>query len=118
MNKKTITYTNRRVTVACDRNCNKAWGIVARPKIQLSDDDDDTVYLADGELGDAPADPGTSEGGWLKPGSPDYFPNKWCVRQCERCKIVDEGHEIVLDDWSLRQYNQPWKHPDVMQALA
>lgn len=97
--------------VECDRKCTKAWGISSRPKINLSDDEDDIVWLADAELGDAPKDPGTREGAHGKPFSPDDFPNKWCVRQCERCamsNIDDDVNEtLTLPDFSVRVYNLP-----------
>ncbi len=79
-----LRYMDQAMRVNCDRNCGKAWGNSQRPRVQLSDDEDDYAYLADGELGDAPANPGTSEGVDFKPLSPDDFPNKWCVRECER----------------------------------
>ena len=107
---KTITYSDKQVKVACDEKCEKAWGIVARPKEKLSDDDDDVVYLSDIELGTAPVDPGTYEGGQAKPVEKHNIPNKWCVRQCERCVWGDIDKPIQLKDWSKRRYNQPWKH--------
>jgi len=100
-----ITYFGQPVIVSCDGNCAKAWGISSRPHERLGDDEDDIVYLADDELGEAPADPGTYEGSDGKPESVAEFPNKWCVRQCERCTMSGE-----ISDWSKRQYDQPWKH--------
>ena len=108
-----VTFFGQRAKVKCDGNCAKAWGIVARPREQLSDDGDDIVYLSDYELGLAPADPETYEGGYGKPDSVSEFPNKWCVRQCERCSVSkpDKFNEpLELSDWSKRVYNQPWKH--------
>ena len=85
-NIKVIRYLGSRVVVACDRKCEKAWGISLRSKKQLSEQDvDDFVYLSDLELGTAPGNPGTYEGGEGKPISPNEFPNRWCIRQCERC---------------------------------
>jgi len=101
-----IIYFGKKVTVQCDQKCNKAWGINCRPKIQLSDDYDDYVYLADDELGDAPIYPGTYEGGC---GKPREFPdkhNKWCVRECERSSFDNDA----VQDFSVRVYNQPRKH--------
>lgn len=86
-----ITYFGQRAKVACDRKCHKAWGTHSRPRVQLSDDDDDYAFLADDELGDAPADPGTYEGGSAKPTNPDEFPTRWCVRECERCSMSKPG---------------------------
>lgn len=39
-------------------------------------------------LAELRADPGTGEGGEIKPFHNIEFPNKWCVRQCERCQKV------------------------------
>ena len=59
------------MVVACDGICQKAWGVSQRPNHQLSDDIDDVVFLADEEFPIAPIDPGTYEGGYAKPISPD-----------------------------------------------
>lgn len=96
------TFFGKPVTVACDGNCGKAWGIVVRPCVQLSADEDDDAMLADDELGDAPSDPGTYEGSDGKPLSLDFAHNKWCLRQCERSVIVDRGDPFVLPDFSRR----------------
>ena len=106
---KDVTMFGNPRTVACDGNCRKAWGICARPKLKLGDDDDDFAWLADDELGDAPADPGTYEGDHAKPESPNDM-NKWCSRECERSDVVDRGAPIKLHDFSQRLLNQPWKH--------
>ena len=97
-----ILFSGRHVKVACDRNCDKAWGINTRPKEILSDNLDDYVFLADGELGIAPENPGTSEGGELKPYKPDKH-NRWCVRECERASIFEPNKEVVYKDWTKRQ---------------
>ncbi len=83
-----IKYLGQNAKATCDRNCGKAWGINKRAKRQLSEDTDNYVYLTDDELGDAPINPGTYEGGFPKPLDPDEFPQKWCVRECERCVIT------------------------------
>ena len=108
-----ITFFGRQAKVACDGNCQKAWGVNNRPKIHLSDDIDDYAYLADGELGQAPSDPGTYEGGDAKPSSAVCFPNRWCIRECERCEAskpdqIDQP--LVLKNFNVRIYNQPSKH--------
>lgn len=109
--KKQITYCGQQVIVSCDEKCEKAWGINNRPRLQLDeDDDDDYCYLTDDELGEAPEDPGTYEGGHAKPVYQEEVPNKWCVRECERCGMVDLGEEIILPDFSKRIYNIPSKH--------
>lgn len=81
---KVIMYFGRQAVLACDARCDKAWGINARPRVQLSDDPNDYAFRADHELGTAPVDPGTYEGGHAKPASPERRLNKWCARECER----------------------------------
>src|SRR5258708_1531509 len=92
---KSITYFGGLATHACDGQCDKAWGINSRPSVAAhtpgfnGDPHDDYAYLADDELGIAPRDPGTYEGGYGKPkrarGPEDI--NKCCVRECERSWI-------------------------------
>ncbi len=89
-NESTISFFFQKVNVKCDRNCQKAWGNNTRPR-DLQDE-----FLKDEELGIAPQDPGTYEGDHAKPLSPDDFPNKWCVRECERCGMSDFGEKIEL----------------------
>jgi hypothetical protein len=97
-----LTYGGRR-TFLCDNKCNKAWGISNCPKIRLSDiNEDDYVYLADDELGEAPVCPGTWEGGEGKPIREDQKPNKWCVRECERSSVFERAPK----DHSKRSYNR------------
>lgn len=91
MPEKLITYVGQRAKVCCDGKCEKAWGINNRPRVQLSDDEDDYAFLSDNELGTAPKNPGTYEGGVPKPRSVVHFPNKWCVRECERCSMSKPG---------------------------
>lgn len=91
---KLITFCEQRAKVACDGRCEKAFGSSTRPKVQLSDDPDDYAFLGDAEVGDAPQEPGTSEGGHLKPLIPVTNAeqmNKWCVRECERCSMSSPG---------------------------
>ncbi|MBI3821927.1 MAG: hypothetical protein HY289_04520 [Planctomycetes bacterium] len=109
-NEAVITYFGEPMKVACDRRCDKAWGGNHRPRVQLSESVDDFAYLADDELGEAPADPGTYEGGETKPESPDEFPNKWCVRECERCASSAPGQwrmPLPLTAFDKRVYNKP-----------
>lgn len=94
-NEAVITYFGNPVKVNCDRKCHKAWGINSRPLLQLSTNPDDYALLADDELGEAPEDPGTYEGGHAKPLSPDDFPNKWCIRECERCNMSQPGEYML-----------------------
>ena len=76
---KLIIYCGQVVKVSCDEKCHKAWGVNNRPKVQLSDDEDDIAYLSDDELGEAPINPETYEGGYAKPTLKTEIPNKQCV---------------------------------------
>ncbi len=108
-----IIYLGQTAKVACDEKCHKAWGANNRPKIQLSDDEDDYAYLSDNELGIAPLNPGTYEDGVAKPIQKIGIPNKWCVRECERCVMAKPNRSYLplsLIDFSKRIYNQPSKH--------
>jgi hypothetical protein len=108
-----VIYFGQPGVVICDARCDKAWGINNRPLVQFSEDQDDTAFLADNELGEAPADPGTYEGGCAKPTEPSERLNKWCVRECERSAMSRSGRgdEVVeAPDFSKRLFNQPWKH--------
>lgn len=87
MPERLITYFGQPAKVCCDGRCEKAWGLSNRPNVQLSDEEDDYAFLSDGELGIAPINPGTYEGSDAKPLSVMEFPNKWCVRECERCTM-------------------------------
>lgn len=127
---KIITYCGQTAKVGCDEKCEKAWGSNNRPRIypQISDDKifglngesvhppelyveggnipddfdlDEYAYCSDSELGDAPEDPGTYEDDDAKPINKEGIPNKWCVRECERCTMSDVG-----------KYNQPLEFPD------
>lgn len=109
MNRIDIVICGKPAVLACDGLCSKAWGVAARPKEQLGDDVDDVAYLADHELGEAPAHSGTFEGGFDKPASCADM-NKWCARQCERSVVAPEGQPVVLPSFAQRLYNQPWKH--------
>ena len=99
-----------KVVLTCDGKCTKAWGIGQRPKIILDENDqNDFAWLADHELGDAPADPGTYENGYAKPSGPHDM-NTWCVRECERSEMRQDGDAVTVRVFSQRVYNQPWKH--------
>jgi len=90
-----IVFCGSQYDVACDRRCDKAWGINMRPR------HDEGRFLADCELDDAPADPGTYEGMDAKPPGPSWQGslNRWCVRECERCVMVAAGAPIKLRTW-------------------
>lgn len=110
MHTKQIKFFGGPMTLACDGNCVKAWGINARPKVQLDPGDpDDYALLADSELGEAPADPGSYECDEAKPAG-THAMNKWCSRECERGAVFEAGQPVIIRDFSQRRYNQPWKH--------
>lgn len=90
-----ILYFGKTVYLSCDAKCNKAWGINSRPKVQLSDDEDDYVYVADSLLEEAPSDPGTYEGGHAKPTNKIH--NKWCARECERSTKTNHSNPVIRD---------------------
>lgn len=96
MLQKEIKWFRDQCILACDGKCHKAWGINNRPKRQLSEDEDDYEYLSDNELGEAPENPGTYEGGQGK--NPKSL-NKWCARECERSKIFDMDEQIALKNF-------------------
>ena len=85
INESIITFCGQKAKVNCDRNCSKAWGINNRPRDKKGN------FLPDKSLGMAPKDPGTYEYDVGKPLSPDEFPQKWCVRECERCNMSSPG---------------------------
>jgi len=94
--------------ILCDGNCHKAWGINNRPSVAFSDDPDDIAYLADGELGIAPDDPGTYEGGHAKPDASagPGRQNKWCYRECERSISIARSESFRRPhDFTGRLYN-------------
>jgi hypothetical protein len=110
---KAIFYFENPCAVACDARCDKAWGINSRPKIEFDPEEpDDYAYKSDRELGLAPVDPGTYEGGHGKPQHPDERLNKWCVRECERSRMGKEGELIKPPDFSRRRFNMPWRHSE------
>lgn len=83
---KEILWFGRKCILACDGKCYKAWGINSRPS-------KNGKFKKDDELGIAPENPGTFEGGQGK--NPKSL-NKWCARECERSDIFEEGEKIVL----------------------
>lgn len=109
MLKEELIYCGYEATVVCDEVCDKAWGITSRPKIHLDEENsEDFVWLADHELGTAPIDPGTYEGGHAKPTSKEERMNKWCIRECERCTMStlgQTGKPIEVTDFSKRVSN-------------
>lgn len=109
---KDVIAFGQPLTIGCDEKCHKAWGINNRPKEQLSDDDDDYFFLADDDLGDAPEDPGTYEGGHAKPTRTEDRLNKWCFRECERSCSAKRGESLTPPDFSKRLFNIPQNSQD------
>lgn len=111
MLEKKLKFCGQQVTVACDGQCHKAWGINSRPHLQLTDNIDDYAYPADHELGFAPADPGTTEGDDAKPcasvATDPAIINKWCVRECERMSMHEAHEPVKLRTFDKRRYNIP-----------
>ncbi len=105
---RSIIYFGQQAFIACDEKCNKAWGLVSRPRNILNDDADDYELLADDELGEAPEDPETYEGGIGKPIGNEPKLNKWCTRECERCAIDStlSGALTKIPDYSKRIKNR------------
>lgn len=89
INEAFIVFAGQKARIKCDRKCDKAWGINSRPRQQI--DEESYCFMADDELGVAPETPGTYECADAKPLTPDEFPNKWCVRECERCAMSNPG---------------------------
>jgi hypothetical protein len=115
---KQITWFGRPVTLACDGKCGKAWGITKRPNVRFDENEpDDSAMLADHEVGLAPADPQTYEGGCAKPTSPAEM-NRWCSRQCERSSLFEAGEPVKVKRFDQRRYNQPWKHDGSAASVA
>jgi hypothetical protein len=104
---KGIRFFGASCVLICDGKCKKAWGINHRPRTMLSDDVDDHVYIADSQLGDAPDDPGTYEGGDAKPLFKAARLNKWCARECERGQVVDDMEEFTPRDLEHPEPNIP-----------
>jgi hypothetical protein len=104
----TVLFAGQLAKVNCDERCEKAFGVSERPTHRLSKKEDDWEYLADHEVGEAPEDPGTSEGGHRKPINKQGIPNKWCIRECERCNMSRLGkHEepLPIIDFTKRIHN-------------
>lgn len=116
---KIVQFFGKTWALVCDGRCDKAWGLNRRPRINFDEKDpDDIAWLSDNELGEAPEDPGTYEGGHGKPSStPLSDPNemnKWCARECERSNLECLANVALEGEtprtFNTRVYNQPWKH--------
>jgi hypothetical protein len=102
---KQIVAFGKPMIIGCDGECAKAWGVSNRPRVQISENPDDYYFLADSEVGTAPDDPGTYEGGHGKPTHSDERLNKWCSRQCERCVSARVGSALSFPNFLVRRYN-------------
>lgn len=106
-------YFGQAAMLVCDACCNKAWGRNNRPRVQVGESEDDYEILPDHELGNAPIDPGTYEGGQAKPTCDAERHNKWCWRECERSRMTRPGEaggtqiEMEIPDFSRRVFNMP-----------
>lgn len=114
---KQINWFDRLCTLACDGRCDKAWGINNRPRVEFDPNEpDDYAFLADHEVGTAPADPGTYEGGHGKPSAVPLVDsarmNKWCSRECERGVVLEPFEARTLPTFDERRYNMPWLHEE------
>lgn len=108
---KIITYFGQELKIACDEKCNKAFGIINRPRINLDENDfDDYVFLSDDEIGEAPKKPCSMEEGNIKPSDTRLAPNNWCIQECERCEIAEINLKLKLPNFSKRVYNISWKN--------
>ena len=116
------------MVLSCDGKCHKAWGINQRPMVFYMEegqpprelrqgekprDYEDFAWKADNELGDAPADLGSYEGGDGKPAVREMtqgnaaLMNRWCARECERHVLDEEGvtPQVPPRDFSKRVPN-------------
>lgn len=110
---RSIVAYGKPLVIACDARCDKAWGINNRPRVEFDPGEpDDYAFKPDQELGTAPDNPGTYEGGQAKPRSPEGRLNKWCFRECERSAEAATLERIELRDFSKPLYNMPSRHPD------
>ena len=101
----------------CDAKCHKAWGINHRPRIQLSFEEDDYVFVKDSELDDAPDDTDEHEGGDGKPTAYDkpafHIHNKWCARECERSVTIFPNQMklgFAIPDLENPRPNHDWRN--------
>lgn len=116
--KKEVRTFGELFVLACDGQCNKAFGINGRPRELFDPDEpDDYIYLPDSKVGEAPGPGetiGVSEGGDLKPSAVPLtdasLMNKWCSRECERSGFFKPGEPIALHDMEHPLYNMQSRH--------
>jgi len=95
-NRDIIQYCGQPMGVGCDGRCDLAIGI------DWCLNDGKTPDLLQIKrngytLAELRSDPGSSEGDERKMFNDSGFPNKWCVRQCERCKQIGE-RDVTADE--------------------
>lgn len=119
-----VLFGGQKCVVACDAKCHKAWGMNQRLQFHrdntgayrkmsneeiedraICPDENDTMYLPDADMDEAPVEPGTWEGEDTKPVDPEDRLNKWCTRECERSVLVDRGHPITLPNFDHPVFN-------------
>ena len=92
-----VTYFGQPLAVMCDGRCDKAWGRTQRPEHPNGE------WFRDNELGYAPVNPGTYEGGEGKPLPPSAkLSSKWCIRECERCTWANSMGRAAVEYQDLR----------------
>lgn len=89
---RAVKVKNRTLFVACDANCNKAFGRDDRPR---GDHPDDSMYIPDDLAPDAPIDPGSRAGADAKPRCLSERLNAWCRDICERSVVLDAQRAIA-----------------------
>lgn len=127
---KPILYCDTWMVLACDGRCDKAWGIQGRATRKLSADEDDYVYLGDGELGVAPGPGETAiieEGEDRKPSATALCEtdsarmNRWCARQCERSRMYRQllpNMESPEPNLLSRQEAMSARSPEVVRSFV
>jgi hypothetical protein len=119
---KSILAYGKRLTLACDGRCDKAWGINGRERRMLTSDPDDYVFVADGDLGTAPACTGVWEGGDGKPSAVPLTDgsamNRWCLRECERSDSFEEGEAVSAPDMSNPRPNKGWRVREAREEMG
>lgn len=121
MIQKDVRFFGKVVTLTCDGRCDKAWGINSRRKkffVPEKEDLDDFVYLGDDELGKARL-PMTSEDSDMRPSNAPVTDgqvmNKWCARECERCRMQDPDTLLMIPNMKTPVPNKPRRHPRLQE---
>jgi hypothetical protein len=109
---KSILYCGTWMVLACDGRCDKAWGIEGRAKRKLSADDDDYVWLGDGELGVAP---GPGETAIIEEGE-DRKPSATAL--CETDSARKRRCRPGRPRWCDRSSSMPWTRRRLRRMLC